>query len=353
MTIRRVPLRDTVLRLGLENATWLLLAAIVLVFASLSPGFLSVATLESILFQSASIGITAVGMTFVLLTAGIDLSIGALMYLAAAIAGKLLLSGDPWPLAAVIPVMLAAGALWGALLGACVTFLGIAPFLATLAALFLGRGLAHEITQTRPLNLPEAVRSIAVGEIFGVPVPIVLFVSALVLGHFVLRRTPFGRQLYAIGDDATAARKVGVPVQRVLLGAYTISGICAALAAIVTLAQLGAVSPTLGEGREFDAIAAAVLGGTSLFGGRGSVLPGALLGTVLIQTIYSGLTSLNADPYSYPVITATLIFIAVLVDSTRERVLERRARRKIRAEEERDGVLSPADRAIESAEELS
>lgn len=149
----------------------------------------------------------------------------------------------------------------------------------------------------------------------GVPVPAWLLAATLLVAQLGLARTPFGRQVFAIGHDAEAAKKAGVRTGRILAAVYLLSGLCAAVAAMVTLGQLGAVSPEFGEGKEFAAIAAAVLGGTSLFGGRGKVLPGALL----IQTIENGLVVVNANPYLYPMVIRAVIFAAVLLESLRNR----------------------------------
>ena len=157
----------------------------------------------------------------------------------------------------------------------------------------------------------------------GIPLPVLVLAAVLVAAHVVLERTAFGRHLYAVGADPEIARRAGVPVRRTLLGAYAAAGVLAALGGAVAVAQLGAVSPTFGREREFAAIAAAVLGGVSLFGGKGRVLPGVLLGTLLLQTVENGLVIVNADPYLYPMVLASVIFAAVLLDS-----LQARARRR-------------------------
>jgi ribose transport system permease protein len=164
----------------------------------------------------------------------------------------------------------------------------------------------------------------------GIPLPVLVSLLVLVAAQFVLKRTPFGRHVYAVGNDPEGAVKAGLETRRILAAVYVISGFCAALGGIVSVAQLGAVSPTFGKEREFAAISAAVLGGTSLFGGRGQVFPGTVLGAVLIQTVETGLNIINADPYVYPLIMGTIIFLAVLIDSLRHRQLEKLSRRKIR-----------------------
>jgi ribose transport system permease protein len=322
------PARAALARLVLEHAPLLLFAGVLAFFGSRSDAFLTGRNLVNIATQAASTAVVATGMTLVLLTGGVDLSVGAVMFVAAAVAGKLLLAGAPLPVALV--AMLAAGLAAGAVNAVAVVRLRVLPFVATLSTLFLGRGLALWITETRAMNLPEAFLRLGAGRLAGVPVPVVVLAAVLAVAHLALRSTAFGRELYAVGQDPAAARRAGLPVERRLAAVYVLSGACAALGAVLAMAQLGAVSPTFGREKEFAAIAAAVLGGTSLFGGRGQVLPGTLLGALLIQTVENGLVVLNADPYLYPLITSAVIFAAVLTDSLRTGWLARRQRRRIR-----------------------
>jgi ribose transport system permease protein len=298
-------------------------------FGLLAPAYLTLDNARNILVQSAPTGIVAVGMTFVLIAAGVDLSVGAIMFVAAAVAGKMALAGQP--LALVLVTIPALGLVFGAVNAVFVTRLRITAFIVTLSLLFVGRGFALWITRTRAMNLPESFHELGAFRTFGLPLPLLALAAVLAAGHLVLTRTPFGRHVHAVGDHAENARKAGLPTRRILAFVYLISGLCASLGAILLLAQLGAVSPKFGENYEFKAIAAAVLGGTSLFGGRGGVLPGTLLGTILIQSLESGLVILNADPYLYPLITAGVIFLAVLLDSTRHALLSQAGRRHIRA----------------------
>ena len=317
--------------LALNNAPVVLFAIVLAVFGVLAPQFSTGQNLTNIGVQASSNAIVAIGMTFVLLTAGVDLSVGAIMFVAAAVAGKLLLAGQSFPLA--IAAMLGVGAAGGAVNALLITRLGVLPFVVTLATLYVGRGFALWITQTRAMNLPESFLQLGAVKLAGIPLPIALFVVVLLLAHLTLTRTPFGRQLYAVGADLEAARKAGVNTRRILFCAYVICGLCAALGAVIALAQIGTVSPKFGENREFSAIAAAVLGGTSLFGGRGRVLPGTVIGALLIQSVENGLVILNADPYLYPLITSAIIFLAVLLDSMRNQMLARWGRRRIRVDE--------------------
>lgn len=323
-------LRHRLLLLGLNQATVLLFVVVLAVFGALSPKFLTLANLGNLLVQASSTTIVAVGMTFVLLTAGVDLSVGAIMFVAAAVAGKLVLGGAPMPLALL--AILAIGLAYGAFNALLITRLRILAFIATLGTLFIGRGLGLSITQTRAMNLPDSFLALGTARVLGIPVPVLVAAVVVVVAHVVLTRTPFGRRIYAVGNNAEAARKAGLDTRRILALVYVISGLGAALGGILALAQLGAVSPTFGTYREFAAIAAAVLGGTSLFGGRGAVFPGTVLGAVLIQSVENGLVILNADPYLYPLVTSAIIFLAVLLDSTRSRLLQHWNRRKIYVE---------------------
>jgi ribose transport system permease protein len=212
--------------------------------------------------------------------------------------------------------------------------LRIMAFIVTLAMLFVWRGFGLWLTETRAMNMPDAVTQLGAAKLLGVPVPVLTFALICAAAHLLLSRTPFGRQVYAVGNDLEAARKGGVNTGRVLFTVYLICGVCAAISGFVSLTQTGAVSPTFGNQKEFTAIAAAVLGGTSLFGGRGSVFPGTVLGAVLIQTVENGLVILNADPYIYPLVTSAIIFLAVLVDSLRSNLLAKLGRRMIRVEKE-------------------
>ncbi len=311
----------------LNSATLLLFVLVLLVFGLLEPRFLAPENLLSIVRQSSATAIVAVGMTFVLLTAGVDLSVGALMFVGAAVAGKLALAGQPLPLA--LAALVAVGLAGGIINALLVTRLRIVAFIATLGMLSLGRGLGLWITQTRAMNLPDSFLQVGAARWWGIPLPLWLLGLVTMAAWVVLNRTPFGRQLCATGHSLESAEKAGLNTRRIVAAAYVICGLCAGLGGVVALAQLGAVSPKFGEFYEFEAITAAVLGGTSLFGGRGNVFPGPLLGAVLVKGIFNGLVMLQADPYLFPLITSAIIFIAVLVDSLRTRLLARLRQRRI------------------------
>jgi ribose transport system permease protein len=312
----------------LTHAPVVLFAGVFATFGAMSATFLEPANLLNILVQSSSLGIVAIGMTFVLITAGVDLSVGSVMFVAVAVAGTLVFGGQPLWVGAL--AALAVGAAAGGVNAVFITRLRAVAFIVTLATLFVWRGFGLWLTNTRAMNMPDHVTELGAAAVLGVPVPVVVFVLVCLAGHVTLARTPFGRHLYAIGHDADGARKAGIDVGRCLFAVYVICGACAALGGLVALTQTGAVSPSFGQQREFSAIAAAVLGGTSLFGGRGQVLPGTVLGAVLMQAVENGLVLFNANPYAYPLVTSSIIFLAVLIDSTRTRVVDMSMRRRIR-----------------------
>ncbi len=312
-----------------RNPILVLFFGVFAVFAFLSPRFADPRNLTNILIQSSSAAIVATGMTCVLLTAGIDLSVGSIMFVTAAITGKMMLSG--WPLWVCLPAVALAGLLYGGVNALFIARLRMIPFMVTLATLYLGRGLALWISETRAMNLPESFLRIGTARLFGwMPAPVFVAAGVVAAAHLMLARTMFGRQVYAVGYSPDIATKAGINADGVVARVYLISALCAVVGGIVSVAQLGAVSPTFGSQREFAAIAASVLGGTSLFGGRGAVFPGTVLGALLIQMVENGLVIVHADPYIYPMITASIIFFAVLLDCLRQRSAARVSGRVIR-----------------------
>lgn len=315
----------------LNLAPVLLLVAIGVALEMISDNgrFLDSRNLLNIVLQCSSTAIAAVGMTLVLLTAGVDLSMGNLMLLSAAVTGQLIVRGTSLPFALLAGILV--GIAGGFVNGLLIARLKLTPFIATLGTYFVMRGLGLWLTQTRQINLPDEVTSWGASRLVGVPVPVIVLGLVCLAAHAFLQFTPWGRQVYAIGYDPVAAQRAGIPVRTILLFLYVLCGICAALSGFVAMSQTGAVSPTFGDRRELAAIAAAVLGGTSVFGGRGRVLPGTLLGAILFQTIENGLVMINASPLLYPMILSSVIFLAVLLDTCRSRWIERLSRRRIRA----------------------
>lgn len=305
-------------------------AAIIVAFSLLSDRFLSLENFTNILLQSAHLAVLAVGMTFVLLVAGVDLSIGANMYVAATFLG-LYFQIFPPSLSLIAAIVI--GAVFGAINALFVVKLQVAPFVVTLSTLFIGRGLGLFVSGTKMVPAGPNLLQWARGSLLGVPVLTAIAIASLAIAFALLRITPFGRYVYAIGGDREGARRAGIDVGQVTFAVYCLCGVFAAVGGFISLSQVAAASSTFGEGKEFLAIAAAVLGGTSLFGGHGGVL-GPVFGAILIQTVQNGLVMVDADPYIYPLITAAIIFVAVLIDSLRASVIMRLERRPIRVEEQ-------------------
>ena len=318
----------------LRMAPLLLFLAVVILFTSLSPRFLTLQNFANIVAQAAHVAIIAIGMTFVLLIAGIDLSVGATMY----VSGTILLLYLPHaPVALGVLAMAALGALFGAVNAVFIVGLRIAAFITTLATLFIGRGYALYLSETKNLTGSASLLAFGQGQTFGIADAVWLFLAVFLVAFWIERSTPFGRYLFAIGADPDAARKAGIPVKRTVFAVYVICGLCAGIGGYVSASQVAVISATFGLQKEFPVIAAAVLGGTSLFGGRGSVL-GSVFGAILIQTVQNGLVLINANPYVYPIIISVIIFVAVLIDSIRTKLLERLTRRQIRLEPQAPGV---------------
>lgn len=320
------------LLLLLQNLPIVLLLVVFVVFSLLDPRFFDPNTLINIARQASYVGILAVGMTFVLLTAGIDLSVGAIAYLSAVLVSKLLL-GTPMPVWGIALAMAGIGLVAGLLNGAALSVLRITPFIITLAAMGIFRGYALGVSQSREANFPMGLVQLGNSTVLGIPLPILIFLIVVLVSHLVLTRTTYGRQLYAVGHDPVAAERAGIRTKRLIISVYVISGALAGLAAFVGVIQMGTVVPSFGTGDEFEAIAAAVLGGASLFGGRGSVFPGTVAGTLLVQMIAVGLVFMQVDLYLTPMISAVVIFLAVLLDTIRTRQLDKLAKKRIRNED--------------------
>ncbi|MCW5221533.1 ABC transporter permease [Verminephrobacter aporrectodeae] len=281
-------------------------------FSVLSPAFLTVENLRNVVLQVSIIAIVAFGMTYVLLLGEIDLSVGALIALSGSVAGLLLAQGvaAPWAVAAALACGLALGALNGALSAQ----LSIPSFIVTVATMGIFRGLAYISSDGMPVTVDdEAFLRIGNGHLLGLPVPIWILGALLVLNHLVLSRSVFGRKVYLAGGNAEAAAYAGIRVQRLKVAIFMLSGLMASVGGMLLTARLYSAQPTAALGWELDAIAAAVLGGTSLSGGYGS-MPGTLIGALIIGVINNGM-NLMSVPYFYQLIVkGAVILIAVCID---------------------------------------
>lgn len=295
--------------------------AIVVALALTTPTFLTTANVLSILLATSLIGIVAVGATFVIITGGIDLSTGSVVALAGVLSGLAVKAG--WGVAPSVLIGIGTGALCGAFNAFAVTVLNMTPFIVTLAVLAMARGLAFIVTDGNTVfGFPDAFDNIGGGNWGPVPVAAIITLSLFALGWFVLARTVFGAEVYAVGGNREAARLAGIPVARTLAGVYIIAGALSGLGGVVLAGRLDSAQPIAAVGLELNAIAAVVIGGTSLFGGKGSML-GTLLGVLIIGLINNGLTLWNVQPFWVQFIQGAVIFGAVLVDSLNQK---RRAR---------------------------
>ncbi len=277
----------------------------------LSDRFLTASNLTNILRQSTINGIISVGMTLIILTRGIDLSVGSILALSAVVTADMLQNG--WPVLPAIALGFALGGLLGLISGLLITRLRVPPFIATLGMMTFARGLALTYTQGRPITgLPDAFRYIGTGYLGSVPMPIVIAAIVFGFGYLALTRMKFGEYIYAIGNNEIAARLSGIPIGRYVSSVYAITGALSALAGLILTARLNSAQPVAGAGFEFDSIAAVVVGGTSFEGGEGSLF-GTLLGVLIIAVINNGLNMLNVPSFYQGVVKGAVIALALLI----------------------------------------
>lgn len=291
------------------------LVVLVVVLSVLSPAFLSLTNLVNVLQQIAVLAILALGATAVIITAGIDLSVGSVLALGGIVAGWVFADAG-LPMVVAVVVGLGAGAAIGALNGALVTGGRLPPFIATLATLSIGRGLALVVSGGEPYSrFPAWFRAISSFELFGVvPLSVLLVAVLYALGWAYLRYRPSGRALYAIGGNEEVARLSGLRVQREKFKVYTMAGLLSGLGGLVVASRLNSAQPTAGVGLELDVIAAVVIGGASLSGGRGNVLA-TLVGALIIGVLRNGLNLLNVTSFWQQVVIGAVIAAAVLADT--------------------------------------
>lgn len=299
-----------------KNKPLIVLFLIIAIMTVASPVFLTPGNLLTVLLQTSYNAILAVGISFTILIGGIDLSIGSVLAFSSAIGALLLTQG--WPLFAVLLLILALGTLLGFLNGLLVSYGRLQAFIATLGTMSLWRGLTLVITQARPISIRKAPAAdafcfIGSGSVLGVPVPVWIMVLVFLLAYVILRHRRIGRYLYAIGCNEEAALYSGIQTQKVKLFAFSISGLLASLAGIIVTARLSSATPTAGTAYEMDAIAAAVLGGVSMAGGKGNIR-GIAVGALIIGILSNALNLLNIGSYYQGVVKGIVILIAVLLD---------------------------------------
>jgi ribose/xylose/arabinose/galactoside ABC-type transport system permease subunit len=309
---------------GRQLGTVLGLVGLCVLLTALTPYFLTVSNLLNITQQTAINAIIAVGMTFVILSGGIDLSVGSIVALSGVVLGSVLHAGVPIP--AAIASSLAVGGLCGLVNGLLITRGGLPPFIATLGMMSIARGLALLYTEGRPVSgFDASFRSLSISNPLLIPAPVLLMVGIYLMAYFVLTRTTFGRYVYAIGGNEEATRLSGVRVGWHKTMVYVLSGITSAIASVTLTARLNSAQPIAGMMYELDAIAATVIGGTSLLGGSGTVV-GTLIGALIMGVLRNGLNLLGISSFLQQVVIGGVIIAAVLVDS----LLNKRAQRRRR-----------------------
>ncbi|MCK3655090.1 ribose ABC transporter permease [Pasteurellaceae bacterium Macca] len=301
----------------IEQRSIIALLILITVVSFLNPHFFSVDNMLNILRQTSVNAIIAIGMTFVILIAGIDLSVGSVLALTGAVAATLI--GLDFPVYLVIPMVLIFGGIIGVMNGALVAFGRVQAFMATLITMLLLRGVTMIYMGGRPISVgvsdnADLFAEIGTGVWLGVPIPVWLMFILFALGWFILTQTRIGRYVYALGGNESATTLSGINVNKIKLFVFAVSGVLAALAGLIVTSRLGSAQPTAGTGYELDAIAAVVVGGTSLMGGKGRIF-GTLIGALIIGFLSNALNLLDIDSYYQLVAKALVILTAVILDN--------------------------------------
>jgi len=309
----------TPISLGRESGSVLVLLIFVAVLILTTSDFLTLTNLDNLVRQVTVFAILSVGELFVILTGGIDLSVGSVLGLCGGVTALMLASGVSIPVAILVGLLI--GLIVGLINGLLVSRLKLPPFIATLGMLGIARGVVLLLTGAKTIApLPDAFSAIANGFILGLPSLFWILIIITIIAAFVLGRMIFGRYVYAVGSNAESSRLSGVPVNFVLIGVYCISGLLAGFAGILTASRLGAGIPTAGTGYELQAIAGAVIGGASLSGAKGRAI-GAVLGAVIMALLANGGNLLGIDPFYLQIAIGLLIILAVYFDNLQGRAL--------------------------------
>ena len=291
------------------NGFYIAFALLVLANAVYSPAFFTLFNLNVVLSSSASLLLLAAGLTLVIMTGRIDISVGSTMFLSGGVFVVLQEQGMPMVLAFLAVMVL--GALLGALNGLLIAYAGLSALLTTLGMMLVVRGLGLKVIGGKQHALPQATEALRQIDIFGVPLYVVAAVALTVLMQWGLVSTFVGRRVVAIGCSPASAAKLGIPIRFYVFGVYVAAGLLSALAGVVSILNLGGVQTYLGKGQEFVGIAAVVIGGVSLFGGTGSVIPGALIGVLFLVIVDNGLNLAGVSPFAFPFLTGVVILIAM------------------------------------------
>lgn len=311
--------KDNIFKQFVSNEIFGVFAAFVLlviIMAIFAPNFTSMNNILNVLLQIAQVGIISVGMTYVILTAGIDLTVGSIVAFDGLAMAMMMKSGVP--VFAAIIAGLVIGALIGLLNGLLISRIGIQPFVATLGTMAMFRGLAYTITGGQPVySLPASFDAFA-KNLFGIPIPAIMMVVIFAIGAYILKYTRFGRHIYSIGGNQTASKLSGINVKNNIVLIYIISGICCAIASIILTARLDSAVPTAADGIEMDVIAAVAIGGTDMQGGKGT-MAGTVIGALIMGVIANGLNLLNVAQGPQRFVKGAIIIAAVVIQMIRSK----------------------------------
>ncbi|WP_454109401.1 ABC transporter permease [Leifsonia shinshuensis] len=323
--------------------TIVIFVVVVIAVVVFVPAFAQPVNLLNVARQSSIIGVVAIGMTFVILTGGIDLSVGSTLALSGVTMAMLINSGvDP---SIAILISLVIGVLAGLVNGFAVAVLKIQPFIVTLATMVSILGISLRVTNGGPQafdNSAAIFNFLGSGDVFGLPGPFLVFLIVAVAGIVVLRYFAFGRYLYAVGGSFEAARLSGVPTRRTLIIAYAISGLAAALAGVMTASRLGVGAPTAGSLANLDAITAVVIGGTSLMGGTGGAI-GTVFGALLLAVLSNLMNLMGIGPFDQQIVKGAVIILAVLfaIQATRKRISDRKSANNAPSVRQKEAAADP------------
>ncbi|MBP9479281.1 MAG: ABC transporter permease [Sebaldella sp.] len=300
-----------------QLATFGSLIIMVIFFSLTSQYFFSLTNFITIALQTAVVGIIAIGMTFVIITGGIDLSVGSIVAFSGVITGLALKTGMPMVMAIIIGLL--TGTLCGLINGVLISKANLPPFISTLGLMMMGRGLVLAITNGIPVSgLSDSYASISGGSVMGIPNPVIFLIILAVIFSFILKKTIIGKYTYAVGSNEDASKLSGINVSKIKCFVYGVSGLLSAVSGIILSSRLISAQPTEGMGYEMDAIAAVVIGGASLMGGTGTII-GTILGAFIMSILRNGLNMLNVSGFWQQFAVGAVVLIAVYIDSLKNK----------------------------------
>ena len=303
----------------LRNVRYIVFFGLIIIFSLLSPKFYAWKNISNLLLTTTPYAIAVVGMTFIILTAGIDLSVGTVILLTGSVAVYAANAGCNF----VISLLLAmtTGFAAGSLNGLLIAKFRFVPFLATLATMSFFKGFILQFGSSGYIMCDNTsfMLTVTQSKLLGLPVVVYILIAIIVVAQIILLKTPFGWHLYAVGNNPEAATKIGIKVVRIKFFVYAIAGMLVGISGFMNMCMIGAVPTNFGDGQEFTIISATVLGGVSLFGGKGRVFPGAIVGILIFTMIENGMTVLAANAFFYTVVRGIVIFIAIMIDSIKNK----------------------------------